>query len=128
MNDFKYEPLSLERIQAEQDKHYGPEYTIDVSSVHACSECDLKAMDNFFDKLIEEITKETDLYIICEMAKAYLHEHREAEWIENTRYKRKGKRFYDCSNCHYGEHGDVMCEVQTWPKYCPNCGARMKLR
>ena len=50
----------------------------------------------------------------------------EGEWVENTRYKRKGKRFYDCSNCHYGEHGDVMCEVQTLPKYCPNCGAKMK--
>lgn len=121
MNDSIYfKPLSLERIQAEQDKHYGPEYTIDVSSIHACSECDLKAMDNFFDKLIEDITKETDLYIICEMAKAYLHEHREAEWEfrefdEDTGIRRS--RF--CSNCG-------VPVSQVYRKYCGNCGAKMK--
>ena len=50
------------------------------------------------------------------------------EWIENTRYKRKGKKFLDCSVCHYGENGDIICEVSKVPSYCPNCGARMKLK
>ena len=48
------------------------------------------------------------------------------EWITNNRYKRKGKKFLDCSVCHYGEKGDVMCEVSKTPNYCPNCGAKMK--
>ena len=47
------------------------------------------------------------------------------EWVENTRYKRKGKKFLDCSRCHYGENGDVICEVSKLPNYCPNCGALM---
>lgn len=49
-----------------------------------------------------------------------------AEWIENTRYKRKGKKFLDCSRCHYGENGDIICEVSKVPNYCPNCGADMR--
>ncbi|MBO7695988.1 MAG: hypothetical protein J6T10_25420 [Methanobrevibacter sp.] len=47
------------------------------------------------------------------------------EWIENTRYKRKGKKFLDCSRCHYGENGDIICEVSKLPNFCPNCGASM---
>ena len=47
------------------------------------------------------------------------------EWIENTRYKRKGKKFLDCSRCHYGENGDIICEISKVPNYCPNCGAIM---
>ena len=50
------------------------------------------------------------------------------EWIENKRYKRKGKKFFDCSVCHYGENGDVMVEVPKIPNFCPNCGAKMKGR
>ena len=48
-----------------------------------------------------------------------------AEWVPNTRYRRKGKTFLDCSRCHYGENGDVICEVSKVPNYCPNCGARI---
>lgn len=48
------------------------------------------------------------------------------EWIENTRYKRKGKKFLDCSRCHYGENGDIICEVSKIPNFCPNCGADMR--
>lgn len=50
------------------------------------------------------------------------------EWIENTRYKRKGKKFFDCSVCHYGENGDVICEVSKLPNFCPNCGANMQIK
>ena len=48
------------------------------------------------------------------------------EWIENTRYKRRGKKFLDCSSCHYGENGEIICDVSKLPNFCPNCGARMK--
>lgn len=49
------------------------------------------------------------------------------EWIENTRYNRRGKKFLDCPVCHYGENGDVICEVSKVPNYCPNCGERLIL-
>lgn len=47
------------------------------------------------------------------------------EWIPNTRYNRKGKIFLNCSVCHYGDCGDVMCFTSSIPKFCPNCGAKM---
>ena len=47
------------------------------------------------------------------------------EWIVNNRYKRKGKTFLDCSVCHYGENGDVICEVKEIPRFCPSCSAIM---
>lgn len=47
------------------------------------------------------------------------------EWVVNNRYRRKGKIFLDCSVCHYGENGDVICEVKKTPRFCPNCGAEM---
>ena len=48
------------------------------------------------------------------------------KWIPNTRYNRKNKRFYDCSICHYGENGEIICEVAKIPLFCPNCGAQME--
>lgn len=57
---------------------------------------------------------------------ALKEERPHGEWIENTRYKRKGKKFLDCSRCHYGENGDIICEVSKVPNYCPNCGASMR--
>lgn len=47
------------------------------------------------------------------------------EWVEVKRYNRKGKRFLDCSVCHYGEKGEIVCEVTKLPNFCPNCGASM---
>lgn len=65
-----------------------------------------------------------------DMAIQSLKNHTEAsvtgEWIENKRYSRKGKRFFDCSVCHYGENGEVMVEVPKIPNFCPNCGVKMK--
>lgn len=48
------------------------------------------------------------------------------EWIDVPRYNRKGKRFLDCSVCHYGEKGEIVCEVAKVPNFCPNCGADMR--
>lgn len=48
------------------------------------------------------------------------------EWVEVPRYNRKGKRFLDCSVCHYGEKGEIVCEVAKVPNFCPNCGAVMR--
>lgn len=119
MNDFK--PLSLERIQAEQDKHkYVSNKTFDVTPVKSISNEQLRGIDTFMDKLIEGISHETDLYIICEMAKDYLHEHREAEWEFREFDEETGiRRSRFCSNCG-------VPVSQVYRKYCGNCGAKMK--
>ena len=73
--------------------------------------------------------------IICHQKKPYRvfsddekkeEQRPHGEWIVNNRYKRKGKKFLDCSECHYGEHGDIICEVNKIPRFCPNCGALME--
>lgn len=48
------------------------------------------------------------------------------EWIENKKYNRRGKRFLNCSICHYGDNGDIVCSVSVVPNFCPNCGADMR--
>jgi len=47
------------------------------------------------------------------------------EWISNNSYNRRWKTFLDCSVCHYGKNGDVICQVTKIPRFCPNCGAIM---
>ena len=73
--------------------------------------------------------KEADKAVRCSCSnciKATIIEERpHGEWIVNNRYKRKGKKFLDCSECHYGENGDIICEVKKIPNFCPNCGASM---
>lgn len=54
-----------------------------------------------------------------------VEERPHGEWVEVKRYNRKGKRFLDCSVCHYGEKGEIVCEVTKLPNFCPNCGASM---
>lgn len=50
------------------------------------------------------------------------------EWIENKKYNRRGKRFLNCSVCHYGDNGDIVCHVSIVPNFCPNCGADMRTK
>ena len=50
------------------------------------------------------------------------------EWIENKKYNRRGKRFLNCSVCHYGDNGDIVCHVSIVPNFCPNCGADMRIK
>ena len=137
MNDFKFEPLPLERIQAEQDKHiHDPNIAYDVTSIKKISNEDLLGLDTFMDKLMRDIAHETDLYIICEMAKAYLHEHRDAYWekVSGTNLN-TGKRswYIRCSNCgevhciHYTETPNIFLNTHRY-HYCNVCGAKMKLR
>lgn len=64
-----------------------------------------------------------DFLELC--AKEETQERPRGEWVVNNRYRRKGKIFLDCSVCHYGENGDVICEVKKTPRFCPNCGAIM---
>lgn len=61
----------------------------------------------------------------AKVAKRFYAERMEGRWIPNTRYNRKGKIFLNCSVCHYGDCGDVMCFTSSIPKFCPNCGAKM---
>lgn len=60
--------------------------------------------------------------------KDYEKNRSHGEWVEVPRYNRKGKRFLDCSVCHYGEKGEIVCEVAKVPNFCPNCGADMRRR
>lgn len=137
MDNFKYEPLSLERIQAEQDKHiHDPNIAYDVTSIKSISKEDLLGINTFMDKLIRDLSHETDLYIICEMAKAYLNEHREAHWEKvNGTNLETGKRcwYMRCSNCgemhgiYYTQTPNIFINTHRY-YYCNVCGAKMKLR
>lgn len=84
-------------------------------------------MANCLTCIHQEVCKERMAIFNCpNIACQYEAHELEGEWIENIRYKRKGKKFLDCSRCHYGENGDIICEVSKIPNYCPNCGAKMR--
>ena len=61
-----------------------------------------------------------------EAIKTLAVERPRGEWIENKKYNRRGKRFLNCSVCHYGDNGDIVCNVSVVPNFCPNCGADMR--
>ena len=45
-----------------------------------------------------------------------------AEWIhENDDHS----DWFVCSNCGYGDEGELQGSNPPWFKYCPNCGKKM---
>ena len=111
---------TLDRIQAEQDKHMSFKVTGVIPTVNRQQiEHNLDPIGTALDAYIHKVNEDTDMYIICEIAKIYVESLRPAEWelsdITGT---------YICSNCHTESFHLLLDEPA--PKYCSNCGRRMK--
>lgn len=84
------------------------------------------AIKNVIDKYIEKAMKDTEIYLICEMAKQYLngarptYERPTGEWIKAdiVTFGSLYDLIYKCSICNCHKNGKT--------NYCPNCGAKMK--
>lgn len=120
---------TLDRIQAEQDKHMGFKVTGVIPTVDRQQiELNLDPMESALDAYIHKVTEDTDMYIICEIAKLYIESQRPAEWIEHED-ERWGGVWYTCSNCRqYAPYkqDDYNNWRQKLSDFCPNCGRRMK--
>ena len=113
MSEINMSEWTVERIQAEQDKHMSFKVTGVIPTVDRQKiEYNLDPIDSALDVFIRKVTEDTDMYIICEIAKMYIESLRPAEWIEDS-----GN--IACSHCH-----TIWLYRKT--DYCPNCGRRMK--
>jgi len=83
----------------------------------------LDAEDHFFPR--PKIVNEHNVDAFLTVKKKTSDAIQRGEWVEVKKYNRKGKKFLDCSVCHYGEHGDIVCEVSKLPNFCPACGLPM---
>ena len=109
---------TLDRIQAEQYKHMSFMVTGVIPTVASKQiENHLDALEGALDAYIRKVTEDTDMYIICEIAKLYIESQRPAEWVKN---KKSVWDLATCSECEYLGIG------YSTMKYCPNCGRRMK--
>ena len=120
---------AIDRLQVEHPCHFA----FDATKFDSTDTIDV--ITKVIDNVMESIRDDADIHIICEMAKLYLdgvkptiEDRPHGEWIENPKYNRRGKRFFNCSVCHYGEKGEIICEISDSkiPNFCPNCGAKMK--
>lgn len=116
---------TLDRINAEQERHKIGALYVPIVDKDCFKECDLGAMDSItsaINKYMEKYQEENELYIICELAKRYVESQVPAEWIWTKYYN------WICSNC--GENPTIgMGYVQSKDnlyRVCPNCGRRMK--
>ena len=72
------------------------------------------------DKAYRAFSKEE--YKALEMAvKALEQEQKTGHWIDDMSL---GYHVSICSNCNWRGHGDTRLIYK--PKYCPNCGAKMR--
>ena len=70
-----------------------------------------------------------------DMAIEALNQQKEYEWIddnENELDAQYGRHLYKCSKCNKYAN-DFVGGIEDWwdvekPNYCPNCGAKMKVR
>ncbi len=112
---------TLDRIQTEQDKHMSFKVTGVIPTVDPKQvENNLDALDSALDAYIRKVTEDTDIYIICEIAKLYIESQRPAEW---ERVNGCGG-LYVCTNCGENTTETVMGKPRF--NFCPNCGRRMK--
>ena len=115
MSIFNIEQIR-QTIDSIQKKH--PAYGFfDVTKIN--DENAVVFIKNEIDKYMAKATQDTDIYIICEMAKQYINgvrptveERPTGEWLEDS-----GN--IACSHCH-----TIWLYRRT--NYCPNCGAKMK--
>jgi len=108
---------TVDRIKAEQDKHMSFKVTGVIPTVDPKQvENNLDALDSALDAYIRKVTEDTDMYIICEIAKLYIESQRPAEWEYTD--GRWGLGDWRCSKCGGYSNKDTH--------YCPNCGRRMK--
>ena len=89
---------------------------------------ELAIMDDEGGAVCADIIADQDALNVA--IKALKEERPHGEWIAIPKYKRRGKRFFDCSVCHYGKNGEIICEISDSkiPNFCPNCGADMRPR
>lgn len=117
MSEINISEWTVDRIQAEQDKHMSFAVSGIIPTVNPKQiEYNLDAIDSALDVFIRKVTEDTDMYIICEIAKMYVESQRPAEWIMNKTSARG--RNYTCTACEKVSRNKFH--------YCPNCGRRMK--
>lgn len=115
---------NLDRIQAEQDKHMSFKVTGVIPKVDTKQvSCNLTELDNALDAYMRKVSEDTDMYIICEIAKLYIESQRPAEW------EYVGMGISECTNCKAEYEAGITehCNVNNSEfRFCPNCGRRMK--
>jgi len=83
------------------------------------------------DIIARKIQEDTEMYIVCEMAKKYLEGARPVYYKE--RPTGKWTRGYDgcshylfCSECNHSRQIEYYYGEIVYPKFCEDCGAKMK--
>ena len=118
MSEINLSEWTLDRINAEQEKHKLGLIAHGIPDVDL-SKVDYTAFDtisNAIDTIARRVTKEQELFIICELAKQYVESQRPAEWVV---YKDNyGNDKPVCSCCNKEQVG--------YANYCSYCGRRMK--
>lgn len=80
-------------------------------------------IDEYINSIMAKCTEQTEVLILCEMAKGYLKEQRpHGEWKQITEPDIWGKTKYQCSVCKYVHRHSEFDTIS----FCENCGADMR--
>ena len=113
---------AIDRLQIEHPCNiaYDPIAFANMEAVNTIQRC--------IDQIAKRMAEDTEINIICEMAKLYLEgvkpttERPHGEWIES---KERTEHFY-CSECvQQGKYGNWRELFDFKYNFCPNCGSRM---
>ena len=106
---------AIDKLQADHPCHFAYNHT-SFGSIE-----DVNAISHAVDMVALRMQKDSEINIICELAKLYLEgvrptiEHKQSEWTAEG----------NCKNC--GEHAPFWCMASTYhtTPFCYNCGAKM---
>ena len=106
-------------------------FGIDIAHIDSLES--LEAMKNEIDGYIRKAEKDSEIYIICEMAKQYLNGARpsyelrnEGEWIMIWEDAPQGLDVFAPSYCYEGCSVCKAVRHSLHKNYCGNCGSKMK--
>ena len=111
---------AIEKYQEKHPLHFGA--MLDVTEVSSKEDADI--ISQAIERISKEVSKDTDLWCICEMAKLYMqgvkpvyHVRPHGEWIPNykSQFINPGRHCSLCGKC-----------VQFSENFCPQCGADMR--
>lgn len=125
MNNISKEQI-VQAINKFQDEHPLPFPNIKYDVTTLPNKESVNVISATIDRIMIEVNKNTEMYLVCEMAKAYMagvvphYEDRPTgKWKEWTDERFGGVTIY-CSVCKKKALKNIKSN------YCPNCGARME--